>query len=70
MGKPGNLLLTGNGAGTYDACPLYNIANFMPGETVVGFPYGLKPRSRVHCRQRSESCQLQRSISDRTFYCT
>lgn len=35
MGKPGNLLLTGNGAGTYDACPLYNIASFMPGEGVL-----------------------------------
>jgi hypothetical protein len=40
MGKPGDLLLTGNGAGTYDACPLYNIASFMPGETPAGFPSG------------------------------
>jgi hypothetical protein len=32
VGVPGQILLTGNGLGTYDACPLYNIANFMPGE--------------------------------------
>jgi hypothetical protein len=30
QGTPGTLLLTGGGAGTYDACPLYNVANFMP----------------------------------------
>jgi hypothetical protein len=30
QGTPGNLQLTGGGAGTYDACPAYNIANFMP----------------------------------------
>lgn len=30
QGTPGTLLLTGGGAGTYDACPLYNIGNFMP----------------------------------------
>jgi hypothetical protein len=29
------LALTGNGSGTYDACPQYNIANFMPGEGVA-----------------------------------
>ena len=40
MGKPGDLLLTGNGAGTYDACPLYNIASFMPGEGAAGYPTG------------------------------
>jgi len=34
MGTPGKLLLTGAGTGTYDACPQYNIANFMPGEGV------------------------------------
>ncbi len=32
MGVPGHLVLSGAGAGTYDACPQYNIANFMPGE--------------------------------------
>ena len=35
MGTPGKLLLTGAGTGTYDACPQYNIANFMPGEGAV-----------------------------------
>jgi hypothetical protein len=46
MGKPGNLLLTGYGAGTYDACPLYNIASFMPGEGVTpgsGSSIGIPP---------------------------
>jgi hypothetical protein len=31
VGTAGNILLTGGGAGTYDACPLYLIANFSPG---------------------------------------
>jgi hypothetical protein len=31
VGTPGNILLTGGGNGTYDACPLYLIANFSPG---------------------------------------
>lgn len=31
VGTPGTILLTGGGAGTYDACPLYLIANFSPG---------------------------------------
>jgi len=31
QGVPGQLVLSGNGDGTYDACPVYNIANFMPG---------------------------------------
>jgi hypothetical protein len=30
QGTPGVLQLTGSGAGNYDACPLYNIANFNP----------------------------------------
>ncbi len=30
QGTPGTLALTGNGTGTYDACPLYNIETFMP----------------------------------------
>lgn len=30
QGTAGRLELTGAGAGTYDACPAYNIANFMP----------------------------------------
>jgi hypothetical protein len=36
QGTPGKLELTGNGAGTYDACPLYNIANFMPNGAALG----------------------------------
>jgi len=31
VGTPGDIQLTGGGAGTYDACPLYLIANFSPG---------------------------------------
>jgi hypothetical protein len=31
VGTAGNILLTGGGTGTYDACPLYLIANFSPG---------------------------------------
>jgi hypothetical protein len=31
VGRAGDILLTGGGAGTYDACPLYLIANFSPG---------------------------------------
>jgi hypothetical protein len=34
VGTPGNILLTGGGAGTYDACPLYLIANFSPGGAI------------------------------------
>jgi hypothetical protein len=37
QGTPGDLVLSGNGAGTYDACPLYNIAEFSPnGSTLDG----------------------------------
>ncbi|MBC8018446.1 MAG: hypothetical protein H7X83_08015, partial [Verrucomicrobia bacterium] len=36
QGTPGTLLLTGAGAGTYDACPVYNIANFMPNGATLG----------------------------------
>lgn len=36
QGTPGKLDLTGGGAGTYDACPVYNIANFMPSGAVLG----------------------------------
>jgi len=30
QGAPGSLQLTGGGAGTYDACPLYNVSEFNP----------------------------------------
>jgi hypothetical protein len=36
QGTPGILHLTGDGAGTYDACPKYNIANFMPNRAQLG----------------------------------
>jgi hypothetical protein len=36
QGTPGILRLTGAGAGTYDACPLYNIAKFMPNGAQLG----------------------------------
>jgi hypothetical protein len=36
QGTPGTLSLTGAGAGTYDACPQYNIGNFMPNGAVLG----------------------------------
>jgi hypothetical protein len=36
QGTPGILHLTGAGAGTYDACPKYNIANFMPNGATLG----------------------------------
>jgi hypothetical protein len=45
QGTPGLLALTGAGAGTYDACPAYNIANFNPnGSTSSEGPVtGLNP---------------------------
>jgi hypothetical protein len=45
QGTPGLLALTGSGAGTYDACPAYNIANFNPnGATSSEGPVtGLSP---------------------------
>ena len=36
QGKAGELYLTGGGAGTYDACPLYNTALFMPNGAYLG----------------------------------
>ena len=36
QGTPGLLALTGGLAGTYDACPAYNIANFNPNGTFEG----------------------------------
>ena len=36
IGTPGHLQLSGGGLGTYDACPQYNIASFMPGEANRG----------------------------------
>ncbi|MGH6813222.1 MAG: hypothetical protein ACREDM_13105 [Methylocella sp.] len=36
QGTPGKIQLTGLGAGTYDACPAYNIANFVPNFAIAG----------------------------------
>lgn len=36
QGTPGDLVLSGNGDGTYDACPSYNIVNFMPNGATLG----------------------------------
>ncbi|MBV9290532.1 MAG: hypothetical protein JO288_22395 [Hyphomicrobiales bacterium] len=37
QGTPGDLVLSGaNAAGAYDACPSYNIANFMPNGSALG----------------------------------
>jgi hypothetical protein len=36
QGTPGDLQLTGGGAGTYDACPAYNVGNFMPNGATLG----------------------------------
>jgi hypothetical protein len=36
QGRPGVLWLSGGRAGTYDACPEYNIANFMPNGAKLG----------------------------------
>jgi hypothetical protein len=44
QGTPGRLLLTGGGAGTYHAYPLYNIANFTPNVATLG---GLSTRGDV-----------------------
>jgi hypothetical protein len=52
QGTPGRLDLTGNGAGTYDACPNYNIANFMPnGASLGGVSTRANYLSVVSCNQ-------------------
>jgi hypothetical protein len=52
QGTPGRLDLTGNGAGTYDACPIYNIANFMPtGGSLGGIRADSNALSVVSCNQ-------------------
>jgi hypothetical protein len=52
QGTPGRLDLTGNGAGTYDACPRYNIANFMPsGGNLGGLVTGANFLSVASCNQ-------------------
>jgi len=52
QGEPGRLLLTGGGAGTYDACPAYNIAKFMPnGATLGGLTTISNALTVVSCNQ-------------------
>jgi|SRR5271165_1275088 len=36
QGTPGDLVLSGGGDGNYDACPVYNIVNFMPYGATLG----------------------------------
>jgi hypothetical protein len=36
QGTAGDLVLNGNGDGTYDECPVYNIVNFSPNGATVG----------------------------------
>jgi len=36
QGTPGKLVLSGGGAGTYDACPAYNVGNIMPNGASLG----------------------------------
>jgi hypothetical protein len=52
QGRPGLLTLSGAGAGTYDACPLYNIAEFNPsGSTLGGVTTFANVLTVVGCRQ-------------------
>jgi len=52
QGTPGDLQLTGGGDGTYDACPKYNIVNFMPnGATLNGVTNLDNDLSVVSCNQ-------------------
>lgn len=52
QGRPGVLLLTGAGAGTYDACPLYNISEFNTnGSTLGGVTTFANVLTVVGCRQ-------------------
>jgi hypothetical protein len=52
QGKAGDLELTGGGDGTYDACPAYNIATFMPnGAKLNGVTTLDNDLSVVSCNQ-------------------
>ena len=52
MGTPGTLVLNGGGAGSYDACPQYNVANFMPnGATLDSLTTVDNDLSVVSCNQ-------------------
>ena len=52
VGTAGTLVLSGGGDGTYDACPLYLIANFSPsGATLGGVTYEDNDLSVSSCNQ-------------------
>jgi hypothetical protein len=52
QGTPGHLQLTGAGYGTYDACPSYNIVNFMPnGGALDGLATGANYLAVASCNQ-------------------
>lgn len=52
VGTPGNIVLSGNGDGTYDACPAYLIANFSPsGASLGGISYLDNNLSVSICKQ-------------------
>jgi hypothetical protein len=52
QGPAGDLQLTGGGDGTYDACPMYNIVNFVPnGATLNGVTTIDNDLSVVSCNQ-------------------
>jgi hypothetical protein len=52
QGPPGRLWLEGNGAGSYDACPAYNVANFIPnGATLDSLTTTDNDLSVVSCKQ-------------------
>jgi hypothetical protein len=71
QGTPGNLVLSGaNAAGAYDACPAYNIANFMPnGASLGNMTTVSNSLSVVSCNQDlRESYQLHVTKLDFTVW--
>jgi hypothetical protein len=52
QGTPGVLILNGLGPYTYDACPVYNIANFMPNGATLGYLHTIdNDLSFASCKQ-------------------
>jgi hypothetical protein len=71
QGTPGQLVLSGaNAAGVYDACPAYNVANFMPnGATLGSYSTASNSLSVVSCNQDlRESYQLWLTKLDFTVW--
>jgi hypothetical protein len=62
VGTPGQMLLTGGGAGTYDACPAYLIYNFFadnyvePGISPFSSSIALSPCKQDLTQDRSPTC--------------